>query len=125
MRQRHFKLLKLKDSILVFIFDYAILVKNMNKKSKIKASFVGFIFNSDNEIRIANNIGSVHHQKRFWDQVKNRLYIVKKKVLKSTNHKNCIFDTIKLARDHIFQFLKDLCWVREQNTYVSVFCGFN
>lgn len=33
----------------------------------------------------------------------------------------CIFDTIKLARDHIFQFDKDLCSVREQNPYVSVF----
>lgn len=70
MQQRHFKLLKLKDSVVIFIFDYAILVKNMHKKSKIKASFVGFIFNSDYEIRIANNIGSAHHQKRFWDQEK-------------------------------------------------------
>jgi len=64
MRQRHFKLLKLKGSILAFIFDYANLVKNMNEKSKIKASFVGFIFNSDYEIRIANNIGSAHDQNR-------------------------------------------------------------
>lgn len=40
MQQRHFKLLKLKDSVVIFIFDYAILVKNMHKKSKIKASFV-------------------------------------------------------------------------------------
>lgn len=35
MRQRLFKLLKLKDSIIVFLFDYAILVQSMIKKSKI------------------------------------------------------------------------------------------
>lgn len=80
------------------------LVKNMKKKTKIKASFVGFIFNSDYEIRIANNTGSAHHQKRFGDQVKNRLYVVKKKVLKRIKYPNYIFDSIKLARDHIFQF---------------------
>lgn len=74
-RQRHFKLPKLNSTILVFIFGYAVSVKNMNKKSKIKAGFVGLIFNSDYEIRIANNIDSAHHHKRSWDQVKNRLYI--------------------------------------------------
>lgn len=53
--------------------------------------------------------------------MKNKSYIIKKKVLNTIKCQNCIFYSIKLARDHIFQFHNDLCWVRVQNPYVSVF----
>lgn len=82
------------------------LVKNMNKKTKIKESFVGFIFNSDYEIRIANNTGSAHHQKRFGDQVKNRLYVVKKKVLKRIKYQNYIFEFNKIGKGSYFSILE-------------------
>lgn len=56
--------------------------------------------------------------------MKTRSYIVKKKLLNIIKYQNCIFDTIKLARDDIFQFDKDLCWVREQNVSVFVVLSY-
>lgn len=51
---------------------------------------------------------------------KNRHYIARKKFIKRIKCQDCIFDAIIGKGSQHFSVLERLCWVEEQNSYVSV-----